>query len=105
MLMNMEAVQLFSFQLNPSHTELLNEMNLLAQNVIEINGRKRDDFKIGYHASPSMQRLHLHVLSKDFESPCLKTKIHWNSFNTEFFLSTDCMYRTYLLPCICWNTS
>lgn len=67
-------------------------MNLLAQNVIEISGRARDDFKIGYHASPSMQRLHLHVVSNDFESPSLKTKIHWNSFNTELFLSTDCMY-------------
>ncbi|XP_078041479.1 aprataxin [Augochlora pura] len=48
------------------------------------------EFLIGYHAVPSMQRLHLHVISTDFNSPCLKTKYHWNSFTTPFFLhSTD----------------
>ncbi|XP_012284125.1 aprataxin [Orussus abietinus] len=44
------------------------------------------EFKVGYHAVPSMQRLHLHVISTDFDSPCLKTKQHWNSFTTPFFL-------------------
>ena len=48
------------------------------------------EFLVGYHAVPSMQRLHLHVISTDFNSPCLKTKYHWNSFTTPFFLhSTD----------------
>ncbi|KYN27117.1 Aprataxin [Trachymyrmex cornetzi] len=44
---------------------------------------------IGYHAMPSMQRLHLHVISTDFNSPCLKTKYHWNSFTTPFFLHSQ----------------
>ncbi len=43
--------------------------------------------RIGFHAKPSMDHLHLHVLSTDFLSPCLKTKKHWNSFNTEHFLN------------------
>jgi len=77
------------FHLNRSHVDLLDEMELLAQNLIEISGRRQEDFKIGYHASPSMQQLHLHVLSTDFDSPYLKTKIHWNSFNTPFFLTTE----------------
>ncbi|XP_043248604.1 aprataxin-like [Colletes gigas] len=47
---------------------------------------KESEFYIGYHAVPSMQRLHLHVISTDFNSPCLKTKYHWNSFTTPFFL-------------------
>lgn len=63
-------------------------MDLLAHNVIEISGRKLDEFKIGYHAAPSMHRLHLHVISRDFQSVCMKTKKHWNSFNTPFFLSS-----------------
>lgn len=42
--------------------------------------------RIGFHAKPSMDHLHLHVLSTDFLSPSLKTKKHWNSFNTEHFL-------------------
>lgn len=29
--------------------------------------------------------LHMHVISQDFKSECLKTKKHWNSFTTDFF--------------------
>ncbi|XP_055304751.1 aprataxin-like protein [Sitodiplosis mosellana] len=74
------------FQLSKDHLNLLNEMYLLAQNVIEIKGKQLDEFKIGYHAEPSMQQVHLHVISTDFNSPALKTKKHWNSFTTEFFV-------------------
>ena len=35
---------------------------------------------------PSMNLLHLHVISTDFDSPCLKNKRHWNSFTSEFFV-------------------
>ena len=31
----------------------------------------------------------MHVISQDFDSPCLKTKKHWNSFTTEYFVSSD----------------
>lgn len=48
-----------------------------------------NSYSIGYHAMPSMQRLHLHVISTDFNSPCLKTKYHWNSFTTPFFLHSS----------------
>ena len=61
-------------------------MELLAQNVIEVIGEKEDRFRIGYHAQPSMSHVHLHVISKDFSSEFLKTKKHFNSFNTEFFI-------------------
>ncbi|KAH8399462.1 hypothetical protein KR215_011109 [Drosophila sulfurigaster] len=80
------------FQLNKTHLPLLEELHLLAHNVIEIRGEKIDNFKIGFHAEPSMQRLHLHVISKDFVSSCLKTKKHWNSFNTQLFLPYDSLY-------------
>ncbi|XP_020267420.1 transcription factor bHLH140 isoform X2 [Asparagus officinalis] len=47
-------------------------------------------FRLGYHSVPSMRQLHLHVISQDFDSPHLKNKKHWNSFNTLFFRdSTD----------------
>ncbi|GAB2299123.1 hypothetical protein Dimus_033195 [Dionaea muscipula] len=42
-------------------------------------------FRLGYHSAPSMRQLHLHVISQDFDSPHLKHKKHWNSFNTDFF--------------------
>ncbi|KER24113.1 hypothetical protein T265_08155 [Opisthorchis viverrini] len=47
------------------------------------------EFQIGYHAVPSMLQLHLHVISTDFCSPCLKTKKHWNSFTTNFFIPSQ----------------
>ncbi|XP_057815325.2 transcription factor bHLH140 [Cryptomeria japonica] len=42
-------------------------------------------FRLGYHSVPSMQQLHLHVISQDFDSVYLKNKKHWNSFTTKFF--------------------
>ncbi|KAF9596543.1 hypothetical protein IFM89_012274 [Coptis chinensis] len=42
-------------------------------------------FRLGYHSTPSMQQLHLHVISQDFNSTHLKNKKHWNSFTTAFF--------------------
>lgn len=43
---------------------------------------------IGFHAIPSMEHLHLHVISSDLISPSLKTKRHYNTFSprTGFFL-------------------
>lgn len=80
-------IKLFSlFQLNRKHLPLLEELYLLALNVIEVKSENAENFKIGFHNQPSMQRLHLHVISKDFISDCLKTKKHWNSFNTALFL-------------------
>ncbi|KAM0061235.1 putative Macro domain, histidine triad, aprataxin, aprataxin, C2HE/C2H2/C2HC zinc finger [Helianthus debilis subsp. tardiflorus] len=42
-------------------------------------------FRLGYHSSPSMRQLHLHVISQDFDSKHLKNKKHWNSLNSPFF--------------------
>jgi aprataxin len=72
-------------------------------------------FRVGFHSSPSMQyariignvfpaerlqqptfthrdfftifrRLHMHVISTDFDSPALKQPKHWLSFTTDFFV-------------------
>lgn len=87
----------FFNQLDTSKLKLLNEMYLMALNVIEVNGRKPDEFLIGYHANPSMLQLHLHVISTDFNSSFLKTKKHFNSFNTEFFISHESECTTVLI--------
>lgn len=42
--------------------------------------------RMGYHSLPSLRPLHIHIVSQDFDSPALKTKRHWNSFTTPFFL-------------------
>ncbi|XP_067636477.1 aprataxin-like protein isoform X2 [Eurosta solidaginis] len=81
--------------------DIFHELYLLAQNVIEVKRCHMDDFQIGFHAQPSMQRLHLHVISKDFVSDCLKTKKHWASFNTELFLPyQDAYARLEMEGCI-----
>ncbi len=76
-------------------------------------------FRLGYHAIPSMRyrrlrpdwllmwggrgflwmkclgclfllsHVHLHVISQDFDSPCLKNKKHWNSFTTDYFVESQ----------------
>jgi aprataxin len=46
-------------------------------------------FISGFHALPSLPMLHLHVMSMDLDSPCLKNKKHYNSFATFFFLTGD----------------
>ncbi|KAH8277473.1 hypothetical protein KR026_011386 [Drosophila bipectinata] len=80
------------FELNRSHLPLLEELFLLAHNVVEVKGARWEDFKVGFHAEPSMQRVHLHVISKDFDSPSLKTKKHWNSFNTDLFVPFEKLF-------------
>ncbi|EAS28326.2 aprataxin-like protein [Coccidioides immitis RS] len=43
----------------------------------------------GVHAHPSMNHLHVHIISKDRCSPCLKHRKHYNSFSTPFFVPID----------------
>ncbi|KXJ93063.1 hypothetical protein Micbo1qcDRAFT_203198 [Microdochium bolleyi] len=41
---------------------------------------------VGVHARPSMNHLHIHVLSRDMFSECMKHRKHYNSFNTPFLI-------------------
>ncbi|XP_032778832.2 aprataxin isoform X2 [Daphnia magna] len=102
-----KVVQLNSArELTRSHINLLKEMQEKAEVLVK-NYHPKTKFKIGFHAKPSMDHLHLHVVSTDFVSTFLKTKKHWNSFNTEHFLdlpeliskleekgNLDCYYPT-----------
>ncbi|XP_031532516.1 aprataxin isoform X2 [Vicugna pacos] len=72
------------------HLELLKHMHTMGEKVIaDFAGSSKLRFRLGYHAIPSMSHVHLHVISQDFDSPCLKNKKHWNSFNTEYFLESQ----------------
>lgn len=44
------------------------------------------EIKTGIHAHPSMNHLHIHVISRDMHSPSLKHRKHYNSFNTPFLI-------------------
>jgi aprataxin len=43
----------------------------------------------GVHAGPSMNHLHIHILSVDRYSDSLKHRKHYNSFATPFFIAID----------------
>ena len=71
---------------------MIDRAKWLAARVREHNPqhlRQGAQFRIGFHAIPSLKPLHLHVISDDFESPCVKTKKHWNSFTTDFFVRAE----------------
>ncbi|KAI2466697.1 HIT-like protein [Annulohypoxylon bovei var. microspora] len=41
---------------------------------------------VGIHAHPSMNDLHVHVMSPDMISECMRHRKHYNSFNTPFLI-------------------
>lgn len=45
------------------------------------------DVMVGIHMHPSMEHLHIHVLSVDRHSSCMKKRKHYNSFATPFFVN------------------
>ncbi|XP_035992905.1 aprataxin isoform X1 [Fundulus heteroclitus] len=75
--------------LRAEHCELLTHMQQVADRMIQQCPESSSlRFRSGYHAIPSMSHIHLHVISQDFDSPCLKNKKHWNSFTTEYFIDS-----------------
>ena len=74
------------YDLHKSHLKMVQHMVKMA-NLKIIKDSKV--FKMGFHAIPSMAQVHMHVISQDFNSECLKNKKHWNSFNTEYFIPAD----------------
>lgn len=45
--------------------------------------------KAGVHSIPSMNNLHIHVITQDFYLEKMKHKKHYNSFTTSFFVEFD----------------
>ncbi|XP_076876578.1 aprataxin isoform X2 [Brachyhypopomus gauderio] len=72
------------------HCDLLKHMQHVGGSMVQQcpDGQKLR-FRLGYHAIPSMSHVHLHVISQDFDSPCLKNKKHWNSFTTDYFIESE----------------
>lgn len=51
-------------------------------------------FKKGFHAIPSLEPLHMHVICNNYTDKCLKDKKKYNSFNTDFFIPLDQVIST-----------
>ncbi|XP_030584887.1 aprataxin isoform X3 [Archocentrus centrarchus] len=75
--------------LRAEHCDLVKHMQEVADQMIQqCPDSSSVPFRTGYHAIPSMSHVHLHVISQDFDSPCLKNKKHWNSFTTDYFIES-----------------
>ncbi|CAL8470785.1 g10327 [Coccomyxa elongata] len=74
--------------LTAEHVALLDHMEAVAKDWMS-EKHSESGFMLGFHSIPSMSHLHLHVISKDFDSPQLKHKKHWNSFTSPFFKQLD----------------
>ncbi|CAG5135580.1 unnamed protein product [Candidula unifasciata] len=72
--------------------DLLRHMQKKGEEIAE-RANKELQFRFGYHAVPSMSHLHMHVISQDFNSPFLKTKKHWNSFTTQYFVDSHSVIK------------
>ena len=78
--------------LREKHLSLLEHMKKLGQSLVEQLQKENGGplrFRMGYHAVTSMKQIHMHVISQDFNSVCLKHKKHYNSFTTAFFLDVN----------------
>ena len=70
-------------------------------------------FKLNWHILGFLffcSHVHLHVISQDFDSPCLKNKKHWNSFTTDYFIESQgesnfTLFGTFLTSSLslCWK--
>ncbi|TKS68224.1 Aprataxin [Collichthys lucidus] len=75
--------------LREEHCELMKHMQRVGEQMVQqCPDASRLRFRMGYHAIPSLSHLHLHVISQDFDSPCLKNKKHWNSFTTDYLINS-----------------
>ncbi|XP_008315368.1 aprataxin [Cynoglossus semilaevis] len=76
--------------LGSEHNDLVKHMQKVADQMVrQCPDASSLGFRTGYHAIPSMSHVHLHVISQDFDSPCLKNKKHWNSFTTDYFINSQ----------------
>ena len=51
-------------------------------NVLAFRSLHTTVIRCGYHAIPSVEPLHVHIVSQDFDSPDMFRNSHWNGFTT-----------------------
>lgn len=70
---------------------VLREMRQLANDIVEKKcpAELKPKIQLGFHSIQSMNPLHMHIISRDFVSDCLKNKKHWNSFTSQYFVHLD----------------
>ncbi|KAI5967682.1 HNT3 [Candida margitis] len=59
------------------------------KDAVEVQELRNTFIKAGVHSIPSLNNLHIHVITQDFHSPKMKNKKHYNSFTTKFFVDFE----------------
>ncbi|CAB1108398.1 unnamed protein product [Ectocarpus sp. CCAP 1310/34] len=68
------------------HLSSLRQLHATAAAVAEaLSQQGAGVIRCGYHGIPSLEPLHLHIISQDFDSERLTKRKHWNSFTTGTF--------------------
>ncbi|KAK0123665.1 aprataxin-like protein [Cadophora gregata] len=79
----------YSVQDVPREKVLNGEVEIHRPEDMPIGRDWNKEVKVGIHAHPSMNHLHIHVLSVDRYSECMKHRKHYNSFATPFFVELE----------------
>ena len=81
--------------LTSAHVPILLKMIETANQVCTdlVLKNPRLQIRSGFHAIPSLSQLHMHIISQEFNSTYLKTKKHWNSFTTPFFIDPQIVLK------------
>eukprot|EP00747_Dinoflagellata_sp_TGD_P030163 gnl/TRDRNA2_/TRDRNA2_134438_c3_seq1.p1 gnl/TRDRNA2_/TRDRNA2_134438_c3~~gnl/TRDRNA2_/TRDRNA2_134438_c3_seq1.p1 ORF type:complete len:313 (+),score=60.29 gnl/TRDRNA2_/TRDRNA2_134438_c3_seq1:85-1023(+) len=78
--------------LGPEHLPMLRRLAAYVAWALEglaAAGAGNVGFVHGIHTVPSLRQLHVHILSQDFQSPCLKNAKHFGSFQSPFLVPLD----------------
>jgi aprataxin len=79
----------FSKQDEPREAVLNGEVEIERDEDMPVGRDWEKEVMVGIHAHPSMNHLHVHILSRDRYSECLKHRKHYNSFATRFFVPLE----------------
>ncbi|EDW68113.2 uncharacterized protein Dvir_GJ22722 [Drosophila virilis] len=79
--------------LTREHLPLLDHMMELATQIIEQQKYVPSSyFLVGFKIDPFRNRIAMHVISNDFYSESMRRIQHWNSFNTDVFITYQAVY-------------
>ncbi|XP_034485954.1 aprataxin-like protein [Drosophila innubila] len=79
--------------LTRDHLQLLDHMMELANQTIEQQKHlPSSKFLVGFKMESFMNRLNMHVISNDFCSDTMRRIQHWNTFNTDLFITYQAVY-------------
>eukprot|EP01084_Bolivina_argentea_P123297 218502_1 len=88
------------YELNPLnnyHIKMIERIIQIAEwikNDILKRNKNIINIKYGFHAVPTLNQMHCHLISGDMDSQHMKKTKHYNSFNTQYFVPANILLKT-----------